>query len=58
VVSGARDDVCPTELQDELAAGIPGAQHVTVDGAGHMAPLEEPAAVAAALTHWLGEETP
>jgi pimeloyl-ACP methyl ester carboxylesterase len=31
---------------------------VTVDGAGHMAPLEEPAAVAAALTHWLGEETP
>jgi 2-keto-3-deoxy-L-rhamnonate aldolase RhmA/alpha-beta hydrolase superfamily lysophospholipase len=53
VLSGSADGVCPPALQEELAAGIPHAQHVTIDGAGHMAPLEEPAAVAAALTDWL-----
>jgi len=52
-VTGAEDAVCPPELQEELAAGIPGAQHVTIDGAGHMAALEDPAAVAAALGAWL-----
>jgi pimeloyl-ACP methyl ester carboxylesterase len=53
VVTGAEDAVCPPGLQEELAAGIPGARHVTIDGAGHMAALEDPAAVAAALEEWL-----
>jgi pimeloyl-ACP methyl ester carboxylesterase len=53
VLSGAQDEVCPPALQAELAAGIPGAEHVTVEGAGHMAALEEPEAVAGHLAAWL-----
>jgi pimeloyl-ACP methyl ester carboxylesterase len=56
VLSGSADGVCPPALQEELAAAIPQARHVTIAGAGHMAPLEEPAAVAAALADWLAEE--
>lgn len=54
VVSGSDDAVCPPELQREVAAGIPGADHVTVDGAGHMSPLDHPNEVAAVLASWLG----
>jgi 4-hydroxy-2-oxoheptanedioate aldolase len=53
VVSGSEDDVCPSALQDELAAGIAGAAHLTVDGAGHMSPLEAPGPVAEHLLTWL-----
>lgn len=53
VVSGARDQVCPVELQEELVDGVPGAQHVVLPATGHMAPMEDPAAVAAALRRWL-----
>jgi 4-hydroxy-2-oxoheptanedioate aldolase len=53
VVTGADDAVCPPALQEELAAGIPGADHVTIEGAGHMAALEDPAAVREALEAWL-----
>jgi pimeloyl-ACP methyl ester carboxylesterase len=53
VVSGSQDEVCPSPLQDELAAGISRAEHVTVDGAGHMTPLEAPGPVAEHLLRWL-----
>jgi len=53
VLSGFDDAVCPVDLQEELAAGIPGARHVTLDGAGHMSPLDHPAEVAAELVTWL-----
>ncbi|MDQ2796195.1 MAG: aldolase/citrate lyase family protein, partial [Actinomycetota bacterium] len=53
VISGALDEVCPPPLQEELAAGILGARHVVVAGAGHMAPLEAPREVANALRDWL-----
>ena len=46
VLSGSADTVCPPEIQAELAAAIPGAVHVTIVGAGHMSPLDHPAAVA------------
>ena len=39
VLTGAADAVCPQPLQEELAGGIPGARHVVVDGAAHLAPL-------------------
>lgn len=55
VVSGSDDEVCPTEIQAELAGAIPGARHVTIDGAGHMAPLDHPAHVARALDAWWHE---
>ena len=53
VLSGANDDVCPVPLQEEAAAGIPSAEHVTVAESGHMAPLESPEAVAGHLIAWL-----
>ena len=53
VVSGAADTVCRPELQAELAAGLPSARHVTLDGAGHMTPLTDAPALAAVLTDWL-----
>jgi pimeloyl-ACP methyl ester carboxylesterase len=57
VLTGTEDAICPRELQEELVGGIPRARHVVVEGAGHMAPLEDPAAVAAHLQHWLEGET-
>lgn len=53
VVSGALDHVCPPELQEELASGIPGARHVVLEATGHMAPLESPHELARALREWL-----
>ncbi len=40
---------------DELAAGIPGARKQVIPKAGHMAPLEQPDAVADAVNAFLGE---
>ncbi|QHN20119.1 alpha/beta fold hydrolase [Gordonia amarae] len=53
ILVGSADTIIPPELGAELAAGIAGAELVSVDGAGHFSPLEDPAAVAAALTAWL-----
>lgn len=53
VVTGARDDVCPADAQEELVDGIPGAEHLVLDGVGHSAPLEAPGDVAAALVRLL-----
>jgi 3-oxoadipate enol-lactonase len=36
-------------IADRIAAGIPGARRATIDGAGHLSPLERPEAVAALL---------
>jgi pimeloyl-ACP methyl ester carboxylesterase len=52
VISGSADRVCPPAIQAELAAAVPGADHVTIDGAGHMALLDHPAEVAASLRGW------
>ena len=46
VVSGDEDEVCPPELQRELADCFPAAELVTVAGAGHMLPLENPQSLA------------
>jgi pimeloyl-ACP methyl ester carboxylesterase len=37
-------------IADRIAAGIRGARRATIDGAGHLAPLERPDAVAALLS--------
>lgn len=55
VVSGEHDEVCPSALQDELAAGIPGARRLTVAGAGHMSPLDAGPQLASELTRFLAE---
>ena len=53
VVSGELDAVCRPELQRELANGLPDATLVTLPGAGHMTPLEQPAELADVLHDWL-----
>ena len=53
VVSGDEDEICQPGLQAELVAGIRGAHHVVIPGAGHMSPLDHPRDVAAALAKWL-----
>lgn len=49
VVCGRADRVTPPELAEELAATVPGAGLVWIEKAGHMAPLERPTDVAAAI---------
>lgn len=53
VLVGADDAIStPAEMKD-LAAAIPGSTFVVVQGAGHMTPMEDPAAVNAAMIKWL-----
>jgi pimeloyl-ACP methyl ester carboxylesterase len=55
VLCGADDAIMPREIHAELAAGIPGATLVAVPECGHLAPLERPEAVAAALAELLAK---
>jgi 4-hydroxy-2-oxoheptanedioate aldolase len=56
VLSGAADAICPQPLQEELAGGVPGARHVVLDGAAHLAPLERPAQTAAAIEAFINDQ--
>lgn len=53
VLVGAADALTPPEAAAALAQGIPGARRVVIPGAGHLANLEEPGAVNAALRAFL-----
>lgn len=53
-IVGARDEMTPPEHSERMAARIPGARLVIVEGAGHMLPLEQPAAYNAALAEFVG----
>ncbi|WP_234890156.1 alpha/beta fold hydrolase [Sinorhizobium medicae] len=53
VLAGAHEEVCPLDAQQELAAGIPGAELHLIAEAGHFAPLENPDAVALVMKRWL-----
>lgn len=53
VIGATGDRMTPLELSAELAQGIPQAQQVTIDDAGHMMTLEQPAQVAEAVEAWL-----
>jgi pimeloyl-ACP methyl ester carboxylesterase len=52
VICGAEDRLTPPKLSAELHAGIADAQLVTVAGAGHMAMVERPDQVVAAIHAW------
>jgi pimeloyl-ACP methyl ester carboxylesterase len=54
VLSGDRDMLISNEFSTEMAAMIPGAKLVIVPDCGHLAPVEQPEATAAALDEWLG----
>jgi len=54
VICGREDRITPPVASEEIAAHIPGASLAWIDDAGHMTPLEQPAALAALLRNWLG----
>jgi len=54
IVCGRDDMICPPQRSQELAALLPHAAVVWIDRCGHLSPLEQPDAVATALTKWIG----
>ncbi|MGI8526583.1 MAG: alpha/beta fold hydrolase [Pseudolabrys sp.] len=52
VLVGDGDIVTPPEMSQEMASAIPGARFVTVRDCGHLATIEQPAAVNAAMSEW------
>ena len=50
---GSEDTLCPPEWHRKWAQMTPNAQFTEISGAGHMLPLEQPAAFSAALISWL-----
>ena len=55
VMHGAEDEVVPPGVARTMAARIPGARYIEVEGAGHLVPLEQPERVTRALRDFLGE---
>lgn len=53
VIAAAGDQLRSVEEGRELADGIPGADFVVIEHAGHMLPLEAPAALGKIVTDWL-----
>ena len=53
VLVGDGDVATPPELNKEIADGIPGAAFAVIPDSGHLATIEQPAAVNAALREWL-----
>lgn len=58
VLCGAEDRMCPPAIHERMAAMLPDADLVIVEGAGHITTLEAPAAVNAALGAWLTRAMP
>ena len=56
VVTGTDDPTVPPATGDALAAAIPGAEHVVVQEAAHLANVEQPEAFTAALLGHLSSE--
>lgn len=54
VLAGSHDKLFPPEALAAYAERIPGAQQRVVGPAGHLAPMEQPRAVAEALAQWMG----
>ena len=55
VMCGAQDRLCPPEWHEAMAQRAKNAQLTIIPSAGHMLPLEQPAAFSAALLSWLDD---
>jgi pimeloyl-ACP methyl ester carboxylesterase len=55
LASGTADTWSPLSQHEDMRRLIPHARLVAIDNAGHMAPAEQPSAVAAALRDWINE---
>lgn len=53
VLCGRQDALTPLPSSEEMAAAIPGAALVVIEDCGHLATMERPEAVTAALRDWL-----
>jgi pimeloyl-ACP methyl ester carboxylesterase len=53
VLVGAEDQLTPPDLARDIAERIPGARLGVIPAAGHLSPIEAPAAVGEALRVWL-----
>ena len=53
VLTSDEDNTIPNKLSVEIAEGIPGAKLTIIPNCGHLSQVEQPQAVAAALTEWL-----
>jgi len=53
VLSAVHDTLTPVKYADWMAANIDRAQHVTIDGAGHMSPIEQPEAFNLAILRFI-----
>ncbi len=53
VLAGSRDPNAPAAAMERMAGRIPGARYVVLEGAGHLASLEQPARFNAALQDFL-----
>ncbi|MCC6779205.1 MAG: alpha/beta fold hydrolase, partial [Hyphomicrobiales bacterium] len=53
VLCGRQDLATPVEVAREMAADLRDARLVIVEDCGHLAPMEKPAEVTAALRAWL-----
>jgi pimeloyl-ACP methyl ester carboxylesterase len=58
VLCGEADQLTPPDCAREIAALVPGAHLVMVEGAGHMLTLEQPGRVGCELVQWLSEPSP
>lgn len=57
IISADHDALRSDTEQREVVNGIAGAEHTTINDSGHMIPLEQPKALAAALSAWLSQKT-
>ena len=53
IVRGDEDTMIPADEADAMAGVLPDNERVDLPGVGHLAPLEDPAPLAATLTRWL-----
>jgi len=53
ILCGRQDLICPRDNSELMAATIPNATLIVLADCGHMAPMERPDAVNAALRNWL-----
>jgi 3-oxoadipate enol-lactonase len=57
-IGGAQDVAIPVDYQLEIVEAVPGARLVVVEGAAHLAPVEQTEIVAATLVDHLSPRGP
>lgn len=55
VVVGGEDRLTPVKVAEEMAGGIAGSRLEVIEDCGHLSTMEQPEAVNALLTAWLGD---